>query len=375
MRIKLLLLISLILIPAVIAADWKEVTVKYNWDRKSTGFCQDTNQCIVSNAYSDAFDNMPDRYWSETSNNQKPKCITDGQYISDNYCEKGQWTSRTKLAAQQLLALALNKSQNNFALYCDEYDEVLNKYQYNTDYGTVTSYLRGLCMQTGNKRSDICVNNICVLKYETGTGFAMAFNTDISGEKSPLHALNMEADECDSAKNNDGDYDTCGNNLWYNHDTQTILYVPGISPLPPQTPETNDFFMLPFNKLKNYVTTVVHKPDITQYNYTFFNPTPQFKQIYMTKDNLDFTYAFKQENITLQQISYAGWYYSNINLPTETCERIIKKYDSFANCEQQPNPAEFYIAAHKTPPQNKLDVKTSIVDVWQETTGKIRVII
>ena len=100
---------------------------------------------------------------------------------------------------------------------------------------------------------------------------------------------------------------------------------------------------------------------------------PAFDKLYITKDNTDFTYSFKQTNMTLQQVDYAGWYYSNIELPINTCERIIKKYDSYANCEHQPSPTEFYIAAHKTPPQNKFDKRTSLVDVWQDLTGKLRV--
>jgi hypothetical protein len=209
------------------------------------------------------------------------------------------------------------------------------------------------------------------MRYGQKVSFGMAFNTDISGAKSPLQALNMSPDECDSAKNTDGDYDTCGSGVWYNHNTQSIIYAPDISPLPEPTNITNDFFMLPYNKLKDYVFTVVHKPDIARYNYTFFNLPPQFQQVYLAKEDFDFVYAFKQKNITLAQITYAGWYFSNINLPQDTCNRIIKRNDSWANCEQQPSPSEFYIAAHRTPP-TKTDKRPSLVDMWEDTI-KIRV--
>ncbi len=372
MSIKIVLLMVLILAPAALAADWVEVSVRHSWDRKSVGFCSETSQCLVSNAFSEAWDNFPERYWSETTNANKPKCINHTQYIGDNYCEMGSWSSRTKLVATQLLALSLNLSPTNFSLYCDSYDSVLNKYSYNTDYGAVTTFLSKFCLQPGNKRVENCVNNICVMRYGQGVAFGMAINTDIGGAKSPLQALNLSNSACDSAKNNDNDYDPCGFGVWYDDSTQSILYAPGVNPLPAPIPLVQSFFMTPYNKLKNYVFTVVHKPDIQQYNYTFFRVLPQFNQVYMAKEDFDFVYSFRQGNVTLQQIDYAGWYFSNIAMPNDACSRIIKGYDGRANCEQQPTETEFYIAAHKTPPVNKLDIRQSIVDAWQEM-AKIRV--
>ncbi len=371
MRIITLVFITLLLTTVAAAADWKEVTVKYTWDRISKpGFCKEASQCLVSNGFNEAWDNFPDRYWTENLSQQKPKCINNTQYISDNYCDMGIWSSRTKLVATQLLSIALNTTPTNFSLYCDSYNSVLNRYAYSTDYGTVTSFLSVLCLQPGSKRSDVCVNNICVMRYGNNAAFGMAINTDISGVKSPLQALNMSPDECDSAKNPDGDYDTCRSELWYNHDTKSLIYAPGISSLPTPTSITNDFFLLPYNKLKDYVFTVVHKPDIeaNRYNYTFFNLPPQFQQVYMAKDDFDFAYSFKQKNVTVTQITYAGWYYSNINLPADTCSRIIKRNDSWANCEEQPSPSEFYIAAHR----KGAEKRASLVDGWEEME-KIRV--
>jgi hypothetical protein len=372
MSIKPLLLLFIILIPTVYAADWVEVSIKQDWDRKSIGFCKETSQCLVSNAFNAAWDNFPDRYWSEQSNDNKPKCINDTQYIEDNYCDMGMWSSRTKLVATQLLSIALAQSPTNFSLYCDDYDKVLNRYAYRTDYGAVTSFLGKFCMQPGNRVLKTCVNSVCVLKYGNTVAFGTAINTDINGVKSPLQALNLSTTTCDSAINTDKDYDPCAFGVWYNHDTRSIIYAQS-GTLPIVNPLTTAFFMTPYNKLKDYVFAYVYKPEIKEYNYTFFNQTPAFKQIYMAKDDFDFVYSFKQENITLSQVDYSGWYFSNINLPNDTCERIIKGYDSRANCEIQPSASEFYIAAHRTPPVNKFDIRQSIVDAWEEVVGMLRV--
>jgi hypothetical protein len=227
-------------------------------------------------------------------------------------------------------------------------------------------------MPTGGRALRNCVNSVCVLRYGNNVAFGTAINTEIDGSKSPLLALNLSEDSCDSVLNTDKDYDLCKFGLWYNHDTKSIIYA-HTAILPPVNPITEQFFMTPYAKLKNYVFDYVYNPDIAQYNYTFFNQAPAFKQIYIAKEDFDFVYSFRQKNVTLTQIDYAGWYFSNINLPNGTCDRIIKGYDSRANCEVQPSQSEFYVAAHKNPPVNKLDIRQSIVDVWEEVVGMLRV--
>ncbi len=372
MSVKNLVLLFLILVPFVQAADWVEVSIRQDWDRKTIGFCTETSQCLVSNAFNPAWDNFPDRYWSEQSNEDKPKCINNTQFIEDNYCDMGQWSSRTKLVSTQLISLALNQSPTNFSIYCDDYDKVFNRYSYRTDYGAVISFLGKFCMPTGGRALRNCVNSVCVLRHGNNVAFGTAINTEIDGSKSPLLALNLSEDSCDNAINNDKDYDLCEFGVWYNYDTKSIIYA-HTAILPPVNPITEQFFMTPYNKLKNYVFDHVYNPDIAQYNYTFFNQTPAFKQIYIAKEDFDFVYSFRQKNVTLTQIDYAGWYFSNINLPNGTCDHIIKGYDSRANCEIQPTASEFYVAAHRNPPVNKFDIRQSIVDAWEEVVGMLRV--
>ncbi|VVB80882.1 Uncharacterised protein [uncultured archaeon] len=359
-----LILLILILIPAVTAAHWESVSLKHNWDLTSQGFCVQPTQCLVRTSYNESLDNQPEKYWTGTAYADKPKCIQDKQYLSDNYCENGQWSSRTKLIAQQLLAIA---GTNNFALYCDNYQNALNEYQYNTDYGTVTTFLGRYCLQPGNRRTENCANNICAIKYADKVAFGMAINTEINGDKSPLQALNFSKTKCDNAVN--PGYNPCGDNVYYNPDTQSIIYAPGVSPMPAVTQTEIDYVADSYEKLKDYVNDYIP----AQYNYTYYKITPQFNYLDITKDGQKFFYGFKQENITLPPISYAGWYYSNIQLPDKACDRYIKRYDSRASCEEQPSETDFYIAAYKTSPANSMDRHTSIIDAWQDMTGKLRI--
>lgn len=367
MSIKQLLIITLLLATSAAAADWVEVGIKYDWNRHALGFCPQTSQCLVNNSYSDTHNNNPDRYWSQLNPSEKPKCIDNGQYISDHYCDNGQWTTRTKLVALQLLALGLDAAPTNFSLYCNSYDKTLNKYNYLNQYGSVTSYLRKFCMQPGNKRLNACANNICVLNYGDNIAFGFSSNTDISGDKSPLNALNLSKTQCDNAKNLDGDYDLCGNYVWYNHDTESIIYSPAAASLPPTTQQTTDFFTVPHDNLETYVFDVVHKPQAAQYNYTFFNYPPHFNKLYIAKQNFRLAYAFKEDRQTPARIDYGGWYFTNMNIPQNACARLIKRYDSRAHCEEQPSPDEFYIVADKRIPQTPFEARrNNLVDIWHE---------
>lgn len=384
MSIKTIILLLLLTLPFAYAADWVEVSFRTSWDRKSAGYCQETTQCLVSNSFNETLNNQPNTYWTGTTNSQKPKCINTTQYIGDNYCENGAWSSRTKLLATQLIETTLATSQSNFSLYCDTYQNALNRYNYNTDYGTVTSFIGRFCQQPGNHYITDCFNSICVLKHGNQISFGTPFNTDISGTKSPLNALNLSSTQCDSAKNNDGDYDTCGNGVWYNHDLQTILFSPAITTMPAPTASAKDYLATPYSKITNYVFTNIHDPDIEQKNYTFFNTAPLFKQIYLAKSDYKLVYSFKESNVQRYPpqapastgsipLNYSAWYMSNINLPTKTCDRIIKTYDGRAHCEQQPSQTEYYIVAHKTPPVNQFDTAKSITDIWQNVTSILKV--
>ncbi len=324
-------------------ADWVgPLDILYTWDYKAEGFCPST-QCLTTAG----------------------KCIENGKWELDNICDSGKWKSRTKEVAVQLLAIALSNNPTNFSLYCNNYESVLNKYEYQTSYGQVTTFLKKFCTQP-NGKTENCVNNVCAIQYGNNVAFGTALNTDISGDKSILKALDLSNTICDNAKNNDGDYDTCGNSVWYNHDKQSIIHAPLISALPIPTTTTNDFFTTPYNKLKAHVFKNVHNPDINQYNYTFFNLEPKFDKVYLAKHNFNFIYSFKQTNYELTQRSFIGTYLSNIDLPANACKDLFKTYgDSRADCEVQPSSTEFYLTAWKQSP-------TSIVDAWEEII-KIRV--
>ncbi|MBI4146498.1 hypothetical protein HY489_04125 [Candidatus Woesearchaeota archaeon] len=371
-------LIVLLLAPLVVAqgAQWVPATIRSNWQQTSTGFCREESQCLVSNGFSEDFDNNPGSYWDGLENpSNGPKCINDTQFILDNYCDWGEWSSRTRLVATQLLGVALSLSPDNFSLYCDKYENVLNRHSYSNDRGFVRDFFRKACPQ-GFSRSVVedCVNSVCVLRYGASVAVGASLNREVDdGTQSFLFALNANSNDCRSAIDSDVKFDRCAApSVWYNHKTNSLLYAPGLPSLPDPSALAGDFFIRPFSeKLSPWVFSFVHRPAKQSLNYSFFSATPQFTHVYLAKNDVKFVYAFKQLNVTLRQVDYAGWYFSNFELPRDACARMVKRVDDTASCESQPSPTEFYIVAHKLPPVGRF-FQPSVVDSWSEVVGRIR---
>lgn len=377
MSVRLLLVVLLFLSVGVFGqdADWVQVDVKQDFQQLSIGFCAESQQCLVRNDFNPDFDNNPNSYWDGLKNRANgPKCINDTQYILDYYCKGGVWTSRTRLLAEQLLALALDQSVQNFSVYCDRYDRVLNRYLYPVERGVAQQFFGKFCPQGFTEQFlEGCTNNVCVLRYGGGTAFGVSLNAPIDdAQQSFLYAINRPSNDCRNAVDDDGEFDACGNSVWYDRRTNSVIYAPAIAGLPNPSVLASDFFRRPFEeKVHPYVFSFVHKPNVQRYNYSFFNQTPLFNYVYLARDGERFLYAFKQENVTLQQVDFAGWYFSNINLPKDACARVMKRFDSFAGCEQQPSPTEFFMAAQRTPPPGGF-IQPSLTSQWSEVVGMVR---
>src|SRR3989338_508358 len=112
--------------------NWSESKIeKKDWENK-TGYCP-----------------VDDCYYSS-------ECFKEGEFLlsgGDHYCEKGAWTTRTKLLATQLLNIvsADDTYIDDYTLFCDSYKDTLNYYNYLVKGKELTKYIEGKA------------NNFCVL--------------------------------------------------------------------------------------------------------------------------------------------------------------------------------------------------------------------
>ena len=92
---------------------------RFTPDGCQAGFCPEAGQCLYN----------PSGSSSQNGNvSGNPQCVFSGQFISDNYCLNGSWSSRTRLAAITLTRL-LGSANDNFVLTCGSPNQILFRSQ------------------------------------------------------------------------------------------------------------------------------------------------------------------------------------------------------------------------------------------------------
>ncbi|MBS3138155.1 hypothetical protein J4207_00450, partial [Candidatus Woesearchaeota archaeon] len=165
--------------------------------RGNTGFCPTEQQCLVSINGNNEFNNDANKFYISFKDEDWPQCIGDKQFVSDNYCDAGTWTSRTRLIAKELLDLVrVRGDPNKYTLYCDDYkhslvstnDQVLidaieGVPQLVTDANGITK-IDASSLSCFADADAPCMNNFCVLKYVEGntnkTVVGMSLNVNTS---------------------------------------------------------------------------------------------------------------------------------------------------------------------------------------------------
>ncbi|MBI4147099.1 hypothetical protein HY494_00410 [Candidatus Woesearchaeota archaeon] len=213
---------------------WKRSPLKFDWNAQQWGFCPQESQCFVLG--SGKAENTAESFYK----GKYPICVNNTEYIFDNYCNQGNWTSRTKYLATKLLEVAEN---DEYTLYCSPYRETL------LDLGNNENYLGGEYSVTQKSQQSLskslqkpaqpqvlptcfnnikdpdgkrlvpdsqntCINNVCVLQYKDGGKFKVALattlNKEIDDPKSFLVSLNIPQDKLSQiCKSSGSDFVEC----------------------------------------------------------------------------------------------------------------------------------------------------------------------
>jgi len=241
-----------------VEGSWVNTPRKFDWDYLKSGFCNNEEQCFVRGSVDQgSYENTVEDYYEGNS----PACIENGEYIFDNYCEQGDWVSRTKFAAQTLL----DASEGNFVLYCDNQERAL------PNIGTHRNLIDGaiptaaqspevaegldVAMGDGQEAEPVvapsgdidykcfdigsdfvrdvdnnCINNVCILKQDEDITIATSVNNDIDMEKSFLLTLGVDVDDLDTAcpiEDGPSGFVECQvevGSLFYNNATGVVIY-------------------------------------------------------------------------------------------------------------------------------------------------------
>ncbi|MBN2112456.1 hypothetical protein JW707_05150 [Candidatus Woesearchaeota archaeon] len=326
-----------------ILGNWTNETIlKYTPDGSASGYCPLESQCLVNpSEFADV------------------NCIGNREYLGKNFCEEGQWTSRAKMLAVALLRYANLKSSDDYTLFCDTYENILNFYNYQVGGNYVLNYMGDVHCQ-----GKACVNEFCVLRYKDGVAFGTSLNEPVNSSRSFLKSLDQQASLCDSARAKDNQYHRCGSsNIWYNENQGTLIQLP-----------TDDafgsvswqeafvaFIKNPFDTIKNWIV-----PRTT--GLDFFDQTRMFTKVYAEVHGDKKVFAFMEEGQTVyiggwpvSGMDYVGLEYQGMDFTP--CD-LIRHYDSTISCSAD----QTIFAQSRRPGQ-----PSNLVDAWPDLTAKLRV--
>jgi len=380
----------------------REQLLRYTWDNKEYGWCPEQSQCLVNPGGNSANNNDPSKYdysgdpefddpTSSANSDDNPICINNTQYIGDHYCENGNWTTRTKLLAVQLLNLTEGSyAPNDYVLFCDEYDKVLNYYDYRIKIPPVTNnrideyFIKqdGGCKIEGVEVP--CVNKVCILKYKKDSDdynvvFGASLNQPIDSARfSFLEALNKLNNYCNGALTyNDNQFHSCSGNdtneydIWYNPELQLVVYAKDQVRLTPLTFWENfvSFIRTPFSSIFNTIVNIIipRYPGGPEVDYNFINKTSNFDKLYLNNKDQNIIRGVTEKiaDDEFLAITYTG-FSEDICESVDIYNREIATAPEIINCNE--TSSIYYVETKKFIGQAK-----SMLDNWYDLTAKLRV--
>ncbi len=334
---------------------------RYSWGNRETGCCEKAEQCLVLNNGNKNYNDIPENYFLADPN-KSPVCISDTQYIIDNMCEQGNWTSRTRNVALELLQKANNDYADDYVVFCEDPRLSLNYITKIFPDGEIASdYL----LNTGECDYSACLGKFCVLTGGEGNIQAIGSSLNPNMTMDKLYHLLGYSKDCDDVMDDENKFKKCQDgNLWYNHKQRSFVY--GVE-------NEGDVLLPVFANWKNKFNNLLRTPSDDVLNH-IFNPLPsnivtfmdkahRFDRIYVSNINGKTVLARTEttrhdgSKFALLYIEYGGFNtdmckYSN-DIKPESCENVPSKNSHLIH--------SFY------------EENDPIFGYWRELTGGLRV--
>ena len=339
-----------------------------------SGYCSEESQCLLSPIGNFSQNGRPEL---------DPQCLFNGQFKGDHYCENGQWTSRTKLIALQLLDYANRGEMLNYTLFCDSYDKILNYFGYTT--GISLQLAESFIKDSNNNRR---ASNFCVLNGNDIVIFGVPLNYQPnSNDNLPfLYALEKNRDYCGRAFDSDDQFDHCGvfnTDVWYNNRTQSIIYS-NEDIILRNDGEALNFWDAFLTYIKSKTDTIInwikgssfHNPSFPPayaewaYDYSFVNKTRRFDRLYVSQcGSKSIMGLYEAPNLDSKQ--YASVKYTGFE--NDVCD-LINSYDNpnynLIVCEKTGD--DSYVVSQKIAIAYVFPLIFDPDRVWNDLTAKLR---
>lgn len=287
-----------------IFGEWYDSYLKRDWDNVASGWCPQNDQCLLN----------PSGQYEDYNN---PQCINSGVFVGDHYCEGGQWTTRTKFLALQLLDSV--KNENKYVLSCGKYQETLNKLDYEV-FISVEDYIKNQRQPRSGLQPFDSVNNFCILRYGENdeVAIAVSLNHPINLDD-PTNFLNVFEESIACPIETNGFQNCEGSNVYYNSQLNSIIYDKGQLSFVQTPTSILSFFQEMFDFIFGWQPTYNINSD-----YAFLQDTKDFKKVYVSNQEQIVAVTEKvwpSENKEHIAIKYSG-------IGADIC-KSIEIYDDF----------------------------------------------
>lgn len=315
-----------------------------------TGYCGKESQCLIDP--------------TETDINKQ--CTEPGQYIEDNYCESGNWSSRTKLVALKMMKIKNNiGASSDFTLFCDSRENTLNYLAYSVQNQQATAAL-----------TNLQPNNFCVLNANGRTFVGVSLNK--KAEDLPSNMQVFGAASCAIPNTRDALYKKCistNSKVWYNRNLSILIYSSTDAPEVQDATDNNQITLLaqlkqiiaaPFN----FVSNIFRQASVAE-SSNYLDSVKRFDRLYMAKKGAK-TIAGSLEDASVQKsiVEYKG-------LTFDMCQQISRyeqttedDEDSEISCTKSGN--DYYISVYGGKNNGRCSTNICPEAIWPDITSKLR---
>lgn len=376
---------------------WTAQSVKTNWQGDDSGFCPQASQCFITQSTTQGAD--PSATAADFYDGNYPPCINSGEYVFDNYCRNGEWTSRTKFLAAQLLATAERRflsipANGDYTLYCTSFDKALvdlngqEAILEGTGFTSVPSANPGQQQsQTPSQRicfgnvdgnilspeQNTCINNVCILKFQEGlfprrerVVFATSLNKEPQDANSFLSALGIPAQDlkqlCPGNK-----FTNCPQQLpgdfYYDAELNAIIYgKEGVTLGSGILPSAVDTVLSAVQNLFTEQSSLSSQQD-------FISEARNFREMYMLKDGDKQVRAVKEVGEGKKTLVAE---YENFDTPICDYVHIQRIGNTKLQEESQAALGQPVLSCTNTGAIQRVESVGGLEFLWPQLTGKLR---
>lgn len=319
-----------------IDGQWTISGAKSTPDNSVGGFCPSDSQCLLN----------------PSARNESVQCIKDGDYAEDNYCEKGNWSSRTKLLALKLLEL----KSGDYTLFCDNRNNTLNNLQFLTGSGELVS----------NVLEGLQANNFCIIKFGDDLIAATSINRKIEDISRPsIMALGISGCNNPSIPDDDRFYACDSQKVWVNKAKKSFIYSTKEITLQSSQGLLSSFDRFLGSPIRNLIDSIKRLITNPPFDQSYVKGIKKFDKLYLTQQGgKSIIGSLEGKTIKNAVIQYIG-FDTDICKFVDQFNQAKKDISSGVSCKKEGN--NYYVLAQGGQFSN---INPDLI--WLDLTSKLR---